>query len=86
MNCKLPDAEESHIFVCSFFVGSSAASTLQYFTWFLDPHLYSPAKTPVALPHKINYPKLSVDFHKITYLALVCSFLEKKGEGGYYPG
>lgn len=68
MNCKLPDAEESHIFVCSFSVGSSPAFTLQYFTWFLHPHFCSTAQTPVERPHKISDQELSVDFHEVTYL------------------
>lgn len=78
MNCKLPDAEENHIFLCSFSAGSSPAATLQYFSWFRDPHLYSSSQTPMEQPHKINYPKLSIDFQKITYLALVYSLLEKE--------
>lgn len=78
MNCKLPDTEENHIFSCSFSAGSSPAATLQYFSWFRDPHLYSSSQTPVEQPHKMNNPKLSVDFQKITYLALVYSLLKKE--------
>lgn len=81
MNCKLPDAEENHIFPCSFSAGSSPAAMLQYFSWFRDPHLYSSSQTPMELPHKINHPKLSVDFQKITYLALVYSLLKKEKKG-----